>query len=341
MSTKIEWTDETWNPIVGCSKISEGCENCYAEKMANRLASMGCSEYGFGVVNPFGEWSGKAVFIESALEKPLHWKRPRKIFVCSMGDLFHESVPFEWIDKVMAVIALCPQHTFQILTKRPKRMAEYFADKNIKTKIFYASDFLSETCDYSEYSRNLIKTLKESWPLPNLWLGVTAENQHRADERIPILLRIPAAKQFVSLEPMLGEIDIESYLSGKPSLVQAINLEPQDNLYFPKLDWVIVGGETGHGARPMHPKWVKSILNQCNSAGVAFFFKSWGEWAAHNKPPIRGTYNGGGIFLKPDGVCGCQGDWWDGHAAAMNKVGKKNSGYLIDGREYREFPIPF
>ncbi|MFA6281872.1 MAG: DUF5131 family protein, partial [Candidatus Omnitrophota bacterium] len=145
MSTKIEWTNETWNPVVGCSKISEGCENCYAEKMACRLTSMEYAEYdrshdgeaSMSDAKPVGyydsvtdlskrQWNGRTVLVESALEKPLHWKKPRKIFVCSMGDLFHESVPFDWVDKVMAIIVLCPQHTFQVLTKRPERMAEYF-----------------------------------------------------------------------------------------------------------------------------------------------------------------------------------------------------------------------
>jgi len=263
--SKIEWTNKTWNPIVGCSKCSPGCDNCYAEKMANRLACMSVkddrsemfrvdSKGKYAMVTNNGKWNGKTFFSEIDLNKPYQWKKPRMIFVCSMGDLFHESVPFEWVNQVMAIIAICQQHTFQILTKRPERMKQYFAPIGGTTR----RDWVA-----SKMARKLnVSTLKfPDWPLPNLWLGVTAENQVMADKRIPILLQIPAAIRFVSVEPMLGPVDIHPH-----------GLSPDR----PLLDWVICGGETGHNARPIHCIWVQALKEQCRLANVPFFFKSWG-----------------------------------------------------------------
>jgi len=227
--TKISWSEFSWNPVVGCSKVSTGCQNCYAEKMAFRLNYMGNDNY-FDVLNDSG-WNGKTICIESALEKPLHWKKPRKIFVCSMGDLFHPSVPFEFIDKVFATTILCPQHTFQYLTKRPKRMAEYFATIDIRTL----------TIDH--------------WSFPNIWLGVSAENQECADERIPILLQIPAAVRFVSIEPMLERIDLMQWLKTG------------------KLNWIICGAESGPKRRKCKLEWVRDLVGQCRVADVPVFVK--------------------------------------------------------------------
>ncbi len=244
MSTKINWTDESWNIIIGCEKISPGCKNCYAEKMAYRLAWMErlklhkFKDLNYPNVIDFvtKKWNGKTHFAESQLEKPLKWKKPRMIFVCSMGDLFHESVPFEWIDKVFEVIEKCPQHTFQVLTKRPEIMYKYM--------VRYGIGAMPD----------------------NIWLGVTAENQEQANKRIPILLQIPAKVRFVSIEPMLDVIDLECFPeTGCPS-------DSIDNL-----GWVICGGESGHHARPMHPDWVRSLKEQCESADVPFFFKQGSE----------------------------------------------------------------
>ncbi len=189
-----------------------------------------------------GKWSGNTFLDATGLGKPFHWKKPRRIFVCSMGDLFHESVPFSWIIDLMFVINKCPQHTFQILTKRPERMREFFTE-------CVPNPFFIDAGD-----------------LPNLWLGVTAENQEQADKRIPVLLDIPAAKRFASIEPMLGPIDLfKEYPVGKGSVAKAL-----------LLNQVILGGETGPGARPMDPAWVTQIRDQCIYANVPFFFKSWG-----------------------------------------------------------------
>ena len=175
--TRIEWTEHTWNPMSGCTKISDGCKNCYAEKMANRLKAMGVKGYenGFAVtLHP------------EKLREPLERKKPTMYFVCSMGDLFHEDVPFDYIDQIFSTMVLCPQHTFQVLTKRPDRMKKYLEDEDRK----FLDIAGKNSCVY---------------PLPNVWLGVTAENQEQADKRIPILLDTPAAVRFVSIEPMLGE----------------------------------------------------------------------------------------------------------------------------------------
>jgi protein gp37 len=257
--TKIQWTNETWNPIIGCDKISEGCKNCYAEKMAKRLASINSTSYYLYVVKGeyYGtnqavihpKWNGNTHFVQSALEKPFKWKKPRMIFVCSMGDLFHDSVKSEDLDKVIKVIIDNPQHTFQVLTKRPENMQRYF-------KYLYSK--------FSEYT--------DTTPIPNLWLGVTAENQKRANERIPVLLQIPAAKRFVSCEPLLRGINLRciKFTGRLPGSDEpyAYNINALN-----KLDWVIVGPETGPRARPMQKEWIENIYNQCKVANVSFFDK--------------------------------------------------------------------
>ena len=319
MSTKINWTDETWNPIIGCSKVSDGCKNCYAEKMSKRLAGIHKTSYYLNVVKGehyatpqakiLPEWSGKTHFQESQLEKPLKWKKPRMVFVCSMGDLFHESVPFEWQFKVFQFIVECPQHTFQVLTKRPDIMKKRIADINFHLKRNYP---------------------KLKIPLQNVWLGVTSENQEQANKRIPILLQIPAKVRFVSVEPMLGAVDLENLEYERAFKIGLLNsfsghkyTHDNDHLgKIDKLDWVICGGESGHNARPMHPDWVRSLRDQCKDANVPFFFKQWGEWHESDLQENKG----------------CKTHLWkDGKL--MYKIGKNKAGCLIDGKEYKEFPI--
>ena len=264
MSTKIEWTDETWNPVVGCQKVSEGCQNCYAEKMARRLACMGKKKY-MPVVHWVNDgqpshWTGAIQTDEAALLVPQRWKNPRRVFVVSMGDLFYESVPFEFIDQVFAIMALCPQHTFQVLTKRPERMREYLTTPMRLEEIYLWWNSYSGTSPEAQ-----------GWPLPNVWLGVTAENQEQADKRIPVLLSTPAAKRFVSIEPMLGPVDLHNLGWGPHGGAVA-----WQNKEGRKLDWVIIGGESGPGARPMQADWARSVRDQCQAAGVPFLFKQWG-----------------------------------------------------------------
>ena len=295
MPTKIEWCQETWNPVTGCSHAgSPGCDHCYAKRMAQRLKG----RYGYPKDDPF-----KVTSHPDRLDQPLKWEKPRRIFVVSMGDLFHEDVKYEWTDSIWSRMAKCPQHTFLVLTKRPERMSEFVSEVGV-----FNYDVL-----------------------PNLWLGVTAENQATADERIPILLQIPAAVRFVSVEPMLSEIWIQNYLNlyepttGKPGvkIVGADMFGYQQKRF---IDWVIVGGESGPCARPMHPDWARSIRDQCKAAGVPFFFKQWGKW--------MWWYKGGMPFIK--GKIRKIHKWANG-SNSFN-VGKKKAGRILDGRTWDEYP---
>jgi len=262
MGTKISWTDETWNPVVGCSKVSTGCDNCYAEKMAHRLSHMGQEKYRRVITDGKGPWNGDTYCDEAVLDKPLHWNNPRKIFVCSMGDLFHETVPFEFIDKVLAAIALYPKHTFQVLTKRPNIMLKYSQAEidgvDTRTRIAIIAEHESRLRvdgggrEYAYFDMKLL-------PLTNLWLGITAENQKAADKRTPILLQIPAAVRFVSIEPCLGGVDLGRF----------VNL-PEPNAI---LDWVVVGCESGSKRRECKLEWVRNIVQQCRAADVPVFVK--------------------------------------------------------------------
>lgn len=270
---KINWLNKpgyigrTWNPIIGCSHISEGCQNCYAEKMAFRLANIKATEYyknvliedwyednGVEKCHTIAKWSGKTHFVESAITKPLHWKKPSMIFVCSMGDLFHDSIRTEWIMRIWNIMRNCPQHIFVILTKRPENALTQFKLASIQKQITAGQFF---------------PWIKE---LPNVWFGVTAENQKRADERIPVLLQIPAPVRFVSCEPMLGEINLTKTHELQQSECCRLFC-PRFYNYLSYLDWVIVGGESGNYARQMPLTWAKSIQLQCEHANVPFFFK--------------------------------------------------------------------
>ena len=225
-NTSIKWTDDgkTWNPIIGCSKLSPGCKRCYAEVMGNRLAANPKTAKNYGQVMSDGHWNGKTFLVERQLLKP-NLGEPCLVFVGSMTDLFNEATSFECLDRVFKVIYDHPQHIFQILTKRPERMVEYFSQHDLPF---------------------------------NVWLGVTAENQAMAEERIPQLLRLDPVVSFVSIEPMLEPIDLTK--------ISNANL----------LDWVIVGGETGTNARPMQTEWAVKIRDWCAVEDVPFFFKQMG-----------------------------------------------------------------
>lgn len=269
-NSAIEWTDATWNPIVGCSIVSAGCSNCYAMTMASRISRMmkdreGHSGHYFGLtktVNSHAIWTGKlALAPERILTAPLRWRRERRIFVNSMGDLFHEDAPDEWIDRVFAIMALAPQHTFQVLTKRSRRMREYLtADR--RHEVFFAAVDVAPP----------FSPIAFAWPLRNCWLGVSAEDQPRADERIPDLLATPAAVRFVSAEPLLGGIDFQPWI-GRIVRDHISHGEPELLVPYSHLDWIIVGGESGPRARYMIPDWAQSILDQCAAAGTPFFMK--------------------------------------------------------------------
>ena len=250
MSTGISWTDTTWNPTTGCDRVSAGCDRCYALTMAKRLKGMGQAKYqNDGDPRTSGPGFGLTVHPDT-LDAPLHWRKPQMVFVNSMSDLFHPKVPTTFIASVFDVMARTPQHTYQVLTKRAPRMRS-----------------LSRGAAFGEH-----------WPLPNVWLGVSAENQEQADARIPALLETRASVRFVSAEPLLEPIDIERFLwDGDHDAPSG-------------LSWVIVGGESGRDARPMEPAWVRSIAMQCRDAGVAVFVKQMGAaWARRRDTDSHGA----------------------------------------------------
>ena len=354
--TKIEWTDATWNPIrarnretggVGhyCVHVSEGCRNCYAERMQPRFRNP---------VRYAAQDRGKVeLFLdENALAQPLRWREPRMVFVCSVTDLFLEDHSDEWIDSVFAVMALCPQHTFQVLTKRPERMREYVegAEDRIRSEIFDDIPPYDAAPKWWERTAKNEYRLRLNWPLPNVWLGVSVEDQGTANERIPPLLESPALVRFVSAEPLLGPIDLSGHLPwgcSAPTCPCKTKAECKEL----GLDWVICGGESGPGARPMHPDWARSLKRQCRASGVPFFFKQWGEWADYRQIGAAGwereTYRDdgralirGSLFLRGKPMFG--GKAWPtkpmDKGVLLVRAGKKCAGRHLDGRVWNGMP---
>ena len=377
--SKIEWTNETWNPLIGCTKTSAGCKNCYAIKTAwIRMHNPKMAERYAGTVEKTEgcqfNWTVKVNQVWDALEKPLKIKKPTMFFVNSMSDLFHPSVDFYFIHRIWEVIAQCPQHTFQILTKQATRMREYMTEWAPNA---YGSPYA---------------------PLPNVWLGVSVEDQNQV-WRIGELLKVPAAVRFLSCEPLLGPVDLSNWIGpehidslcshcghfevsdvnggygckhpdqeekeGNKGKCYAFScplggrLEPTEPLDVPiyrafglagdeqdfvlpsqpSIHWVICGGESGPHARPMHPDWARSLRDQCHAAEVPFFFKQQGEWL-----PVDQPWNQDDIkrLAANERWCNLEG----GHGFhgqevwRMRKVGKKAAGRLLDGREWNEFPNP-
>lgn len=336
--SKIEWTDATWTIVQGCDPVSPGCTHCYVGPLLWRMMHHPDPKISGPLqgliekhVNAAGEtilrFTGKLALREDRLTWPLRWKEPRMIFVPSHGDLFHHNVPDSFIDKVFAVMALCPQHTFQVLTKRAERMREYLTADGVvpNSSIEMRARWYAEKTKAGSYKHIL-------WPLPNVWLGVSAERQQEADERIPHLLNTPAAVRFVSCEPLLGPIDLRCITVDGDGQMDALvpdtwegvwerewkdksgqgadedraafldwyNFPPNSELptgqLHPCLDWVIVGGENGQ--RPMHPDWARSLHNQCAVAGVAFFFKQYGSHASCTTATAM-ILTGGAVTLSP------------------------------------------
>lgn len=331
-TTGIEWTDSTWNPIRGCSRVSEGCRNCYAERVAARFSGPGLPYEGLAglkviTINPDepgGElrpyWTGKLAIAYPHLADPLRWKRPRRIFVNSMSDLFHERLDNTTIAAIFGIMAAAPQHTFQVLTKRPKRMRAWFewaTPNEFDILHNHADEFLQAAgIDIPHRWRLLARYADDQqswrWPLPNVQLGVSVEDQETAEERIPVLQATPAAVRFISAEPLLGRVTLRrlrnanGYTDGLTGdsihtlgAMSGVCLQATTG----RVHWVIAGGESGPKARPMRADWARALRDDCNSGGTSFFFKQWGE---HNE---RGLL-----------------------------VGKRKAGSLLDGREYKEFP---
>lgn len=363
--TAIEWTDATWNPIIGCSVVSPGCTNCYAMRLAGTRLRNHPTRQGLTIDTKAGPvWNGKVRLNEDELRAPLRWKRPRNIFVCAHADLFADQVSDRWIDKVFATMVDAPQHTYQVLTKRPARAKAYIEALPERRRAWDCHSALDNA----------------AWPLPNLHLGVSVEDQARADERIPILLATPAAKRWISAEPLLGAIDLtrlkaprhvpeDEDLDWRFDALQAGEYyefedslgvwEGGDGPWRAALDWVVVGGESGPGSRPMHPDWVRQIRDDCRAAGVPFLFKQWGNWMPvsqmpdgmsdelYHPPPAR----------DPEGIRRCKVANLvlnrDGHQPKWNdpthyrhgegsmlmfEVGKKAAGRLLDGVEHNGMP---
>lgn len=339
-NTQIEWTEATWNPVTGCTVTSPGCTNCYAMKLAGTRLAHHESRGGLTIDTKAGPvWTGEVRFNEQWLDQPLRWKRARMIFVCAHGDLFHESVPEAWIDRVFAVMALCPQHTFQVLTKRSDRMRHFFGRPDRESEVAQAAYDLDERVEGGCLS----------WPLPNVWLGVSVEDQARADQRIPDLLATPAAVRWLSCEPLLGPVDLTDMTTEGCTWLNALegrmHVGPAVIEADSKLDWIVAGGESGPGARPMHPDWARSLRNQCAGAGVPFFFKQWGDWEVsldreRDDPDWRADYSndyvdhGKSRWLNLEGGRGFHGERF----VVMRNVGKKRAGRLLDGQLHDAMP---
>lgn len=365
--TSIEWCHrpgtipETWNPTTGCNKVSPGCKFCYAEVMHRRLRKMQPKKY-------FRPFLAGAYPYEPALEIPLKWKKPRTVFVDSMSDLFHENIPFDYIDKVFAVMAMTPQHTYQICTKRADRMHEYMTkrfDMGEIERLDLVQEFFTKLVGDGGYPElpwvwenygkdddgldqggDWIYDAPEVPFLPNVWLMVTVEDQKRAQERIPLLLDTPAAIRGVSMEPLLEKVSLVLNYPIGPELQWTMYhdvLQGSEWSYdieskgpAKKLDWVVVGGESGRKARVPHPDWFRSIQNHCKIAGVPFFFKQWGEWcfvAVAGEEYNEGNgYVTNDIFVHPE-------TGKSSYNVIMQRLGKKGSGDLLDGVTYKEFPL--
>ncbi len=313
--SKIQWTDQTWNPVTGCNKVSRGCKNCYAEVMHKRLRAMNSEKY----QKPFLDG---AVTHHDSLKEPFTWKKPRMVFVNSMSDLFHEYVSFDFIDKVFSVMAQTPQHTYQILTKRPERMLEFF------------------NWQVGEYN------------LPNVWLGTSVENQEQANKRIPYLLQCPAAVRFLSCEPLVGAVDLNRIVfdrysgTGLLNCLDGIERDHLDGILGEtgRIHWVIAGGESGPKAQPMHPDWVRTLRDQCQKAGVPFFFKQWGNWKEGSHIDLEKN-----IVLLNDGTKipymhvnrisqNYPPSKWNAlNPTVMHRSNNKKGNLLFD-RKYEEFP---
>jgi protein gp37 len=399
--TGIEWCDSTWNPLEGCSRVSEGCRNCYAEAMAGRFCGSGQHYEGLATrIGGKSRWTGAVRMVEKHLLDSMKWKavltglmtgegklqsvkrsngeievtrpRRRRIFVNSMSDLFHENVTDEMRDRIFAVMALCPQHDFIVLTKRPERMLRYFNSGPRpstmtcprKNHILNVLDFMTRAGECAEKYRGLEITLAArlqrgewKWPLSNVWLGVSVENQVAADDRVPLLLQTPAAVRFVSCEPLLGPVRLnrigeeqEGYLD---ALAAVVSCNGRGTKSITGLDWIICGGESGPGARPMHPEWVRALRDQCLETRVPFFFKQWGAWAPKQMQHIH-TPEKVGKLVAMTTICAspkseegkvaywaypsvvAEGNW--GLVERMEKVGRRSAGSLLDECEWKQFP---
>jgi protein gp37 len=352
-NSSIEWTDATWNPTRSCTKIAPGCKNCYAERFAERFRGVAGHPY---------EQGFDPRLAPEQLGVPLSWKKPRKVFVDSMSDLFHEDFPFEYIAACFGVMAACPQHTFQILTKRPARAAEFFQWITDQAEDLRASVGEKPPGGHAEPSvcallfvnaggTDLLREVQRmTWPLPNVWIGTSIANQADADKNVPVLLRVPATVRFLSIEPLLGEINFRwtpyaHQATGETYREYAVrNGSVNEYEALRKISWIIVGGESGPGARPAHPDWPRSLRDQCVAAGVSFFFKQHGEWIGVDDMerlplPAPELSDPQEYFNEHTFLSGSHCEGVHCGATPVYRVGKKKAGRLIDGRTWDQFPI--
>lgn len=319
--SSIEWTDATWNPVTGCTSVSPGCDHCYARAIAERFR---------GVPGHHFEHGFDLTLRDHTLGLPLRWRKPRRIFVNSMSDLFHADVPEDYIARVFAVMAATPWHTYQVLTKRHGRMRALLSDGGFESLVIEHWDALTE-----EHGDRIGRRPGWNWyPLPNVWLGVSVETQQWADIRVPALLDTPAAVRFLSCEPLLGPVDLSRWLGLEfyesfgwgEEMFASLNdrVGPRGGLH-----WVIAGGESGHRARPADPAWLRTLRDQCEAARTAFLFKQWGAWM----PAGHGI----GRFTGAERLIGQPLDDM-GHRQIMRRVGKHTAGRELDGRTHDAFP---
>lgn len=405
--SSIEWTDATWNPVTGCTKVSEGCRNCYITRTPPfRMQGRRWDRSGLGAT------TGVRLH-EERIGQPLRWRKPRRVFVCSLADLFHDDVPDGHIARVWDVMGQCPQHTFQILTKRPARMRSWLtrwadttgdAERDGQhlppmprgpeaVRATYTSgrahlfaDMLDSMGDPPKgYAYPLYDWMEGQrfWPsvLPNVWIGTTVEDQQTANRRIPILLGTPAAVRWISAEPLLGPIYFANVLDlgqighsgrhhgdGSPGCPRELHHHHDPQCEFP-IDWVVAGGESGPGARPMNPVWLRILRDRCVAAGVPFLFKQWGEWspapwklgrepgetddAYRARSDAEGATHAftGDFYRDGDGrdvegfmelshrPWSCErGPTTPGGAVGMRRAGKKVAGRVLDGRTWDQYP---
>jgi protein gp37 len=358
--TAIEWTQrpgtrgETWNPIRAknretgklgwhCTHKSDGCRNCYAERINVKPGATG----GTGLAYKPGHEAEIEIFLSDALLNPLRWKRPCTIFVCSMTDLFADFVTDAMLDRIFAVMALCPQHTFIVLTKRPERMRRYIVSRKMAPNATFTQanicqaidDIVPDRTDSSNAAKDRVLSFDniQTWPMPNIWLGVSVEDQATADERIPVLLETPSALRFLSVEPLLSALDLthirETLVGESYQITSALDHPCTLNKGRCRqgVDWVICGGESGPNARPMHPDWARALRDQCAATGVPFFFKQWGEWNDPDPPIIEAQgssfHHFGFLTTTPPT-----------RPLIVQRVGKRAAGRTLDGREHNEFP---
>lgn len=320
-TTSIEWATKSWGPVLGCKKVSAGCDNCYAIRTAHRLASnpnpkVSGPYAGLTLRGEYGlDWTGVVRTLPARLGDPLRWRKPERIFVNSQSDLFHPAVGVDFTAQVFARMAITPRHTYQILTKRP----------DVALKVLTQPTFMHAFTMHAGFPT--LDVARSVWPLSNVWIGVSVEDQATADDRIPKLLQIPAARRWISAEPLLGPLDLVEHLA---------------NTSRPSLDWVVTGGESGPGARPAHPDWFRSIRDQCVAAVVPLLHKQNGAWVPTE--PGDGV-RPGDVCVTPDGFTDTAGPDYvcfanESEGTVLRRVGKKAAGRHLDGVLHDAFPEP-